>query len=143
MSVRRVPVERLAIELLAHYAIETPPVPVEAMLQNPARDMWQEVDFALLGAQLNTPDPLALRMALACLLAQHLLNSPWGQAHGANQAAPPLEDVRQLARAVLMPRPMLSALPAAALEPAALGRMFEVPRDEARRRLIELDVVTG
>lgn len=135
-------VELIIDELLGHYTIDSPPVPVELILQNPARDMWDEVDLSRLPKALaGDPRPFALRLFLAQLLARMLCESVWGRERGLPGPGEPDKALAPLARALLMPRSLLAALPASALNPKMVHSMFQVPLEEARRRLIEVDVL--
>jgi hypothetical protein len=138
MSAAIVSAEAIISELLDHYRIDSPPVPIERILQTPARGMWDEVDLSRFQLPpANDGDPFALRMALAVLLARMLCASPWGAQRGLNAQC----DDEALARTLLMPRELLIGLPAVALTPPRVQRMFQSPLPQARRRLIELDVL--
>jgi hypothetical protein len=138
MSAVIVSAEAIVSELLEHYRIDSPPVPVELILQTPARGMWNEVDLAYFRAPPEADDgPFAMRMALALLLARMLCVSPWGAQRGLNSGC----NDEALARALLMPHALLVGLPAIALTPPRIHQMFQSPLQQARRRLIELDVL--
>jgi hypothetical protein len=46
--------------------------------------------------------------------------------------------MRAFARVIMMPRPMIEALPAVNRTPITVSMRFEVPEDDARLRLEEL-----
>ncbi len=135
-------IESIVSELMDHYGIDAPPVPIEAILQNPARGMWQEVAFSALPPEyVSLKEPFALRLALARLLVDMLLGCPWGEERGLAGLSRQEKTVPAMTRALLMPRSLLMGLPATALNPPMVRLMFEVPLEEARRRLIEVDVL--
>lgn len=141
MTSRALNVESVAHQLLSAYGIQTPPVPLEAILQHPLPDMCHRIDLAVLpDTFFAQDDPYRPRQALAHLLVCLLADSEWGSQHGLAGVASSADKVNQLARAILMPRDWLSQLPPAALEPGVLGALYQVPVAEAIIRLQELDV---
>lgn len=135
-------VDIIISELLGHYAINSAPVPVEMILQNPARDMWSGVDLSRLSrALVSDSRPFALRLALAQLLVRLLCESAWGRERGLPDPGEREGALAPLVRALLMPRNLLAALPVSALNPEMVQMMFQVPQEEASQRLIEVDVL--
>lgn len=126
-------------ELLRIFEIDTPPVPIESMLQNPRGDMWREVDVTQLsGSFLKMDDAYSPRMSMARLLARHIVHSNWGQQHGLDALSSDEDGIRALARMLIMPRSMVEN--AASARTAAVMRLhFEVPEEDASLRLQDLD----
>lgn len=144
MTVSTVNAETIAAELLTAYGIQTPPVPIEAILQHPMPDMWETVDLSdLSGTFYVIGDPYMPRLALARLLVRMLADSEWGTHHGLTGAVRSTDRVNHMARAILAPRPWLAKLPAAALKPIAISALYQIPLSEAIERLQELDISVG
>lgn len=131
--------ENTAEELMRLFRVQLPPVPIEAMLQNPLPGMWEEVDISQVsGSFLNISSPYLPRMSLARVLARHIASSAWGEERGLRTVLGNSQAVSALARAVIMPRSMLDALAPAALTETTVSDHFEVPLKEAAARLSEL-----
>jgi hypothetical protein len=136
-------VERVMAELLDTYGVYAPPVPIEAILQRPRPGMWEIVDFSeLSGTFFAMKDPHGPRLALARLLVRLLVSTPWGMERGLGELEGRPTAVYAAARALLMPRPMLMALPAASLVPGTISILYEVPETEVERRLVEIEAMT-
>jgi hypothetical protein len=126
-------------DLLAAFDVERPPIPVELILQRPRPGMWREVNLGDLSLSFITvTDLFSPRMAVARLLARYMCGSPWGEAHGLRRYADNDDEVRALARAVIMPRGMIVALGVEQRTPLDIGARFEVPEADARQRLLDL-----
>lgn len=126
-------------DLLTAFDVERPPVPVELILQRPRPGMWREVNLGDLSLSFITvTDPFSPRMAVARLLARYMCGSSWGEIHGLRRYADSDDEVRALARAVIMPRAMLVALAVEHRTPLDISARFEVPESDARQRLLDL-----
>ena len=126
-------------DLLAAFDVEKPPVPVELILQRPRLGMWREVNLGDLSLSFITvTDPFSPRMAVARLLARYMCGSRWGETHGLRRYADSDDEVRALARAVIMPRGMIVALGVEQHTPLDISARFEVPEADARQRLLDL-----
>jgi hypothetical protein len=135
--------ETIATELIATFEIESPPIPIEIMLQRPKPDMWDEVDITELSVGfLKTGGHFSPRMSLVRLLARHIVQSEWGEGRGLQDImADPAEReelMRAFARMLIMPVDMVKALSPGARTPVTMSMHFEVPEDDARLRLKEL-----
>lgn len=134
--------EAAADELVAQFEVKQPPVPIEIMLARPGPDMWEEVDITQLsGTFLSIKDPYRPRMSFARMLARHVAKSPWGEKHHVKAILDHggEEAISVFARMMIMPRGMVDALNNASRNPTAMSMRFEVPEDDARQRLLELD----
>ncbi len=131
--------ERVVTDLLSAFEVERPPVPLELMLQRPRPTMWQEVKLDELSLSfISLEHPFSPRMSIARLLVRHLCRCAWGAERGLAPYAEDDEAVRALARAIVMPRAMLEALPAAQRTPQNLSARFEAPERDVALRLSEL-----
>lgn len=131
--------EKVTTELIKLFNVDTPPVPVEYMLQHPFPSMWEEVDVSLVsGSFMILDDPYRPRMSLARLLAKEITICDWGVERGLL----PFQDdklmISALARALTMPRTMVLALSPSARIPEMMRDHFEVPAKDAVRRLEEI-----
>lgn len=135
--------ERIANELVETFNITIPPIPIESMLQHPKPDMWEDLDISQLsGSFLRVTEHYSPRMSLARLLARQLASSPWGQTRGLLTKIRDELTLHRFARMIVMPAPMVLELNAAARTPSLLSAHFEVPEEDARLRLEELEVTT-
>jgi hypothetical protein len=131
--------ESIANEVIETFEIQSPPVPIESMLQHPRPGMWDEVDIAQLSVGfLSIKSPYSPRMSLTRLLARHIIYSEWGQARRIAEAAPSDAEIYAFARMLIMPLPMIRALSASARNPRHMSLHFEVPEADARERLTEI-----
>lgn len=131
--------EAAVSDLMTAFDVVRPPVPVELMLQRPRPGMWNEVNLSELSMSfINVMQRHSPRMSVARLLARHVCRSVWGEQHGLHQFADSEDDVRALARAIVMPRAMIAELPPAVCNPLDISSQFEVPEEDARLRLNEL-----
>ena len=139
MSLSESALDAVIAELLDAYAVRRAPVPIEAILQQPHPEMWEQVDLAeLSGTFYALNDPFGPRLALARLLIRLLAGSSWGAQRGLAELDGNPAAVYRAARSLLMPRAMVVEMPAAALNPATVSTLFQVPQSEAEQRLIEL-----
>lgn len=130
--------EKVAAEVMRLFHVKAPPVPLESMLQQPPGDLWERIDLSqLTGNFWSIKDPYAPRMSLARLLARHLVSSPWGQEQQLPDLIKTEQDVRAFARMLVMPVEMLQALSSGARTAVAVSMNFEVPEEDAQKRLIE------
>lgn len=131
--------EAIASELIETFDINSPPVPIESMLQYPKADMWREVDInQLSGSFISIKEHYSPRMSLARLLARHVVTSPWGNQRGLSELRHDEALLRAFARMLIMPAGMVKALSSGARTPTAMSMHFEVPEEDARLRLEEL-----
>jgi hypothetical protein len=131
--------EAIASELIENFEINSPPVPIESMLQYPRPDMWREVDINQLSSSfISVREHYSPRMSLARLLARHVVTSPWGNQRGLSDLRNDDGLLRAFARMLIMPVGMVKALSSGARTPTAMSMHFEVPEEDARQRLEEL-----
>ncbi len=134
--------EDIAAELIHTFEINSPPVPIEIMLQRPKPDMWSEVDITELSVGfLRTGGHFSPRMSLARLLARHIIQSEWGESRGLRDLLKQdknEEMLKAFARMLIMPTSMVKALSLNARTAPTLSVHFEVPEEDARLRLQEL-----
>jgi hypothetical protein len=138
--------EAISAELVAIFDIQHPPVPIEIMLQKPLADMWEEVDITELSVGfLKSGGHFSPRMSLARLLARHIVQSEWGAKRNLKaiiQQGDNDQMIRGFARMLIMPRAMVQALSSTAHTPPTMSIHFEVPEDDARLRLEEIQQST-
>lgn len=135
--------DAVVAELITAFEVERPPVPVELMLKRPRPGMWQEPnlgDLSLSFIQLSSP--FSPRMSIARLLARHLCGCPWGEARGLRRDHTD-DEIRYLARAILMPAAMIAALLESQRDPLDVSARFEVPESDALARLQDLGYNAG
>lgn len=134
--------EAVASELIQTFEINSPPIPIEIMLQRPKPDMWHEVDITELSVGfLRAGGHFSPRMSLARLLARHVIQSDWGEKRGLRELFKDDRDeslLRAFARMLIMPAEMVKALSPGARTPITMSIHFEVPEDDTRQRLKEL-----
>ncbi len=132
--------EAIAQEILDIFEVYAPPVPIELMLQHPRREMWEEVDPAQLsGSFLSLKDRYSPRMSLTRLLVRHIASSAWGHEVGLFDIVQNnIDHLNRFARMLIMPRDMVLGLPASNRNPTIMSNYFEVPPDDAEKRLTEL-----
>lgn len=132
--------EQIANELVETFGITMPPIPIESMLQHPKPDMWEDLDISQLsGSFLRVTEHYSPRMSLARLLARQLVASRWGQERNLSANLQDEETLHRFARMIVMPAPMVLELSTAARTPPLLSAHFEVPEEDARLRLTELE----
>lgn len=131
--------EAVVDELLALYGYRTAPIPIEAMLQHPQPLMWSEVDVSQISiGYFNMNEPYAARMSLARLLARHLITCEWGRIRGLPALGTEAELRPITARILTMPAPLVFAIHDNTRTATLMRQHFEVPSDEAEKRLGEL-----
>ncbi len=131
--------EAIAQEVIDSFEVTAPPVPIETMLQKPPNNMWSEVDVnQLSGNFLNIKDRYSPRMSLARLLTRHILSSEWGAQRGLPTLITHTDHVQAFARMLVMPREMITAMTTGGRNPTSMSIHFEVPEEDALKRLQEL-----
>ncbi len=131
--------EVIAAEVMRLFHVKAPPVPLENMLQQPPGDLWERVDLSQLTANFwSIRDTYAPRMSIARLLARHLVNSPWGEEKNLPELIQSEQDVRAFARMLVMPVEMIRGLNTGARTAVAISMNFEIPEEDAQKRLIEV-----
>lgn len=131
--------DTIASELIKAFDVKAPPVPVESMLQKPVAGMWGEMNIAqLTGSFLSVKDQYSPRMSMARLLARHVATCDWGKTRGLPELLQTEDDMRSFARMLIMPREMIATLTAGAKNPVALSMHFEVPEEDAQKRLLQM-----
>jgi hypothetical protein len=131
--------ERAVADLMAAFDVSEPLVPVEIMLQRPKAGMWKELNLSELStAFINIKQRYSPRMSVSRLLARLICRCDWGIQRGLGDLITNDDALRAFARVIMMPRPMIEALPAANRTPISVSMRFEVPEDDARLRLEEL-----
>jgi hypothetical protein len=132
-------IEAAVADLMEAFDVSEPPVPVEIMLQRPKAGMWKEVNLSELStAFISVKQRYSPRMSVGRLLARNVCRSEWGIARNLETLGSDEDTVRVFARAILMPRAMLEALPHANRMPVTIGARFEVPEDDVTQRLQDL-----
>jgi 16S rRNA (guanine(966)-N(2))-methyltransferase RsmD len=131
--------ERMVCRLIDLFAITAPPIPIERMLQNPAGGLWGEIDPSTLSLGFfNVSVPFSPRMSLARFLARTVAASEWGRTVGIPDLDPDEPLFQAFARMLVMPAPMIHELKEEARTPALISVHFEVPEEDAARRLEDL-----
>jgi hypothetical protein len=126
-------------ELLAIFDVQHPPVPIETMLRQPPEGLWEDVDpTQLSGTFLSLNNRYAPRMSLARLLVRHIAESAWGEEKELLQLLTSSDSIHDFARALVMPRSMMATLDERGRTAATVSLQFEVPEDDAEKRLLEL-----
>lgn len=127
-------------ELIELFEITTPPIPIESMLQRPRANMWSEVDITKLSSSFIRADGIySPRMSLARMLTRHLVTSDWGKSRGLYDIVTDPDELYTFARMLIMPRNMILQLSSAARTPSAMSIHFQVPEDDAKIRLIQIN----
>jgi len=128
-------------ELLAIYDVTTAPVPVETILQHPRAGMWDHINFSEMPiAAGNIKTRFNPRMSLARMLARMIVSSDWGTPRELNSFGRDEELIQAFARALIMPRDWLTAMPTTLQTPLQVSLRYEVPEEDARLRLAELRI---
>ncbi|MEO1442610.1 MAG: hypothetical protein AAFV33_19565, partial [Chloroflexota bacterium] len=92
----------------------------------------------LSGSFLRMDDQYSPRMSMARLLARHVVYSAWGADHNVGHLKEDTDGIRAFARMIIMPQTMVQELSTGARTPTTMRLHFEVPEDDARKRLEEL-----
>lgn len=131
--------DAIATKIIDEFEINTPPIPIETILQNPKPNMWAEVNVSqLTGSFLSVKEQYGPRMSLARMLARHILNSQWGEDHQLTTLINSEEMLQAFARMLIMPRDMIDSLSNSSRNPVAMSMHFEVTESEAHARLLEI-----
>jgi hypothetical protein len=77
-------------------------------------------------------------MSVARLLARHICRCAWGIDHHLAPFANSEDDIRLLARAIVMPALLLAQVSLNSRTPLMISARFEVPEEDAYLRLAEL-----
>jgi hypothetical protein len=132
-------IDAIVQELLAIFDVQHPPVPIETMLRQPPEGLWEDVDpTQLSGTFLSLNNRYAPRMSLARLLVRHIAESAWGEEKELLQLLTSSDSIHDFARALVMPRSMMATLDERGRTAATVSLQFEVPEDDAEKRLLEL-----
>lgn len=139
MNEHYVKLDAIASDLLKAFDVKAPPIPVESMLQKPVDGMWEQINIAqLTGSFLSIKDLYSPRMSMARLLARHVVNCEWGRARNLPDMVQSEDDMRIFARMLIMPREMIERLSTGSRNPVAMAMHFEVPEEDAQKRLLQL-----
>ncbi len=129
----------LVQQLLDHYRITTPPVPIDDILRQPILNLWDsnpENVSSIIGHGLYRYAP---RLAAARLLYRYISDSAAARAAGFDAPWPSARrEVKYFARCLLMPEDWIRAVPAADRTPDAISEQFQVTPFDALIRLAEL-----
>jgi len=138
-EVRRAELDAAAMELLQLHGVEQPPVPIENILRQPAGDLWKP-DLSDLSLQsFDLRERYAARPTIARLVARYVGGSDWARQRGlVGDAGFMPDEVRYMARALLMPKAWIDALPRSKRYPASVRTSFHVPVSDAAERFAEL-----
>lgn len=136
--------EAVVQELLTIYEVSAPPIPVEMILQSPRDGMWDELDITQIsGSFLQVGVGYSVRMPMARVLARHITRSEWGITRSVNQLVADEPTLHAFARILVMPAQMVMELKEDARTPDLLAAHFEVPVDDARLRLQDLQAYSA
>ncbi|MBC8099451.1 MAG: hypothetical protein H7Y11_08405 [Armatimonadetes bacterium] len=134
--------EVAASDLMREFEVKVPPIPVESILQKPQAGMWEEINInQLTGSFLSIKDQYSPRMSMARLLAKHVINCPWGKARDLSALVKSEDDLRTFARMLIMPREMVMTMTTGARNPVVMSMNFEVPEEDAQKRLMQIAVL--
>ncbi|PJF28367.1 MAG: hypothetical protein CUN53_00585 [Phototrophicales bacterium] len=132
--------ELIAEEVIKAFEINAPPIPIEKMLQHPKPDMWEDLDISQISVNfLKVTNYYSPRMSLARLLARQLCASRWGSRLGLDAIWGNEIKLHRFTRMLVMPSSMITELTLTARTPSIMSVHFEVPLDDARLRLEELN----
>ena len=133
--------ERIARDLIEAFDIQSPPIPVETMLQEPRTGMFESVDLndASIGFFVTgDSSDYSPMMYMARLLARQLARSPWGIERRLEPLIQERNHLLAFARMIVMPLHMIEQLSEKSPSPEQLSSHFEVPLSEATARLNDL-----
>jgi len=135
----RARIQQLAQQLLDHYRVTAPPVPIDELLRHPVQDLWDtnpEKISTIIGHGLYRYAP---RLAAARLLYRYISDSAAARAAGFDAPWPAARrEVKYFARCLLMPEEWIRAVPEADRTPDAISELFQVTSFDALIRLAEL-----
>lgn len=128
-------------ELLTTFEIIAPPIPIESILQHPKTGMWEELDISQISMTFfKVTEHYSPRMSMARLLARHIVNSSWGNERNLNQWLQDENTLFAFARMIVMPEYMVRELQDGVRTPEIMSAHFEVPEEDARLRLQDLNI---
>ena len=131
--------EAVVSEFMQLHDISAPPIPVERILQSPRQGMWDEVDVSKLSSTFIKVTPqYSPRMSMARLLARNIVSSQWGKERGLDALIHDESMIYTFARMLVMPSDLIMQLNKTARTPHLLSLHFEVPEEDASKRLEEL-----
>ena len=138
---RRAELDEAAIMFLSLHAVEQPPVPIEEIMRNPVAEMWQPDLVDLSHQSFDAAERYSVRPTIARVVARYAGGTPWAREQGiVGDTGFTADEARYFARALLMPREWIGALPASERTPASVRLRFHVPMADAAGRLAELEV---
>jgi len=136
--------ESIVHELLNIYEVYAPPIPVEMILQTPRDGMWDELDITQISASfLQVGVGYSVRMPIARVLARHITRSDWGTSRGVSSSVVDEQILPAFARMLVMPAHLVMELKQDSRTPDLLAAHFEVPVDDARLRLQDLQAYSA
>jgi len=139
---RRAGLDEAAILFLSLYDVEQPPTPIEDILRNPVAGMWQPDLVDLSHQSFDATERYSMRPTIARAIARYVGGAPWARERGvAGDAGFTTDEARYFARALLMPKAWIGALPAGERTPASVRLRFHVPIADAAERLAELELL--
>lgn len=120
--------EAVVHELIQLYNVQTPPVPIETMLEQPYNQMWENaLAFDLSSKYYDPNEPNNSRMGLARMLTRRLCGSQWGRDRKLDHIITGRDQVYAFAQMLVLPRALLKEVHQDDMNPSALGDMFQVP----------------
>jgi hypothetical protein len=138
---RRAKLDEAAIVFLTLHNVEQPPVPIEEILRNPVAGMWQPDLVDLSHQSFDATERYSVRPTIARVVARYVGETHWAHERGlAGDAGFTADEVRYFARALLMPKEWIGALPASERTPASVRLRFSVPIADATERLAEIEL---
>ena len=138
---RRAELDAAVTTFLSLHDVEQPPVPIEDILRNPVAEMWQPDLVDLSHQSFDATDRYSVRPTIARVVARYVGDTRWAREQGvAGDAGFTADEARYFARALLMPRAWIGALPASERTSASVRLRFHVPIADATERLAELEL---
>ena len=138
---RRAELDEAAIMFLTLHNVEQPPVPIEEILRSPAAEMWQPDLVDLSHQSFDATERYSVRPTIARVIARYVGGTRWARERGiARDAGFTADEARYFARALLMPKEWIGALPASERTPTSVRLRFHVPIADAAGRLAELEL---
>lgn len=133
--------EGVVAELINEFGITAPPIPVERMLQEQHKQLWNAIDITQISTGfLKVTSPYSPRMSLARFVARMVAASEWGQVRGLYPFSDHSPVFQAFARIILMPGVMMREIGVEARTPELMSEHFQVPEEDAQRRLDDLQV---
>ena len=138
---RRAELDEAAIMFLTLHNVERPPVPIEEILRNPVAEMWQPDLIDLSHQSFDATERYSVRPTIARVVARYVGGTRWARERGLiGDGDLTAGEARYFARALLMPKEWIGALPASERTPASVRLRFHVPIADAAGRLAELEL---